>query len=206
MSSFTWRVRTTWSIVKKWSLRAITFSLLTSVAIRLAVEGMVVVPGRRGVESLVWPLVGGLTAITVAAVAGALLEAPELIAARPGWVQRTMFVALVAAIVAFGAAIGGPALGSTVRLRNDLCLLGLALGSATLLPRTAAWVPAAVVVVVIWFFGPSGGGHPPHAWAILLNDQRDATAWIVTSTTGIMGAFAFLWGRRGNARTKLLGL
>ena len=204
MRSLTWRARTFGSIVKRWSIRAILATTIVSIVIRRGVAGLVAVPGRQGVESLVWPLAGGLIAIVVAAVSGALFEVPELMAARPGVAQRATFIALTASNIALAAVLGGPASASMIRLRNDLGLLGLALASATLLPRVAAWFPPAVVIVVVWFFGPVGGGQPPHSWAVLLGGQRDAPAAIVTMTAGIGGVITFLSGRPGHARTWLL--
>ncbi len=194
MTSILDRGRTDLAIAKRWSVASIAASIAAAVLLRRTVGGLVVVPGRQGVESLVWPLAGGLVGVVVAAVAGALHELPERTAARPVRQQRLTFLATVVTLVVLGSLAGGPSNAATVRLRNDGCLLGIACGSAALLPRPAAWVPVAAVVTVTWFFGPVGGGHAPHSWALLLLPAGHVWAAAIAAAVTLCGLVVFVRG------------
>ena len=188
------RFRTDRAIAKRWSLASIIVSITAGVALRQFVGGFVAVPGRQGVESLVWPLAGGIVAVVVAAVAGALHELPERTAARSAVRQRLSFLAVVVTFVVIGSLAGGPTDVATARVRNDCCLLGIACGSAAALPRPAAWVPVAMIVTITWFFGPVGGGHAPHAWALLLQPPRHIAAATTAAVVTVCGLAVFVQG------------
>lgn len=195
------RARVGRAVAKRWSLTAIAVSVLMAAALRMLVGGLVAVPGRLGVQSLVWPLAGGIVAVVIAAVAGALHEVPERIAARPVVHQRLSFLAITCTLVLIGSLAAGPADVAAVRLRNDLALVGVACGSAAVLPRPAAWVPVAMIVTVTWFFGPTGGGHAPHAWAVLLQSTRSIAATVTGTVLALGGLLVFVLGVPG---TRLL--
>jgi len=161
------RLRTVRAIAKRWSLTSIVVAIAIGVVLRRLVAGLVTVPGRDGIQGLVWPLAGGIPAMVVAGAAGVLHEPPELLAGRPPVIQRGAFAALLAAGVVVGARLGGPTDLSPMRLRDDLALVGLGLGASIVLARATAWLAPAVVVVVTWFFGPGRVGSTA-GWAVLL--------------------------------------
>jgi hypothetical protein len=119
---------------------------------------------------------------------------PERAARRGVHGQRATFALLVALLFVLGAMCGGPAADLGVRLRDDLGLLGLALASAVLAARPAAWVPVACAAVTTWFFGPRGEGWPPRGWAVLLAGHGSRPAEVVLVTCALGGAALFVGG------------
>lgn len=181
------------AVAKRWSVASILTGITIAVILRKQIEGLVFVPGRNGIASLLWPLAGAIPAMVIAGAAGALHDRPEQVAKRSPICQRAGFVFLVMTLFAFGALISGPPgwLALRLRLRNDLGLAGFALGSAVLLDRSVAWIPTAAVTVIMWFFGPDFGGRIK-GWAVLLQPTGLSGPDGITAAIAVAGAMLFI--------------
>lgn len=181
------------AVAKRWTLPAIATSVVAAALLRNVIDGLVTVPGRGGIQSLVWPLAGGLPAMVVAGAAGSLLEAPELLARRsPSW-QRGVFVAVTVTGTVIAACLSSQLGHMPVTLRNDLLLLGSAWSASVLLSPGIAWIVPALIVVVTWFFGPGSTGSVA-AWAVLLHPIGSIVAGVVSAVVFSSGAVAFIGG------------
>jgi hypothetical protein len=185
--------RTIRAVAKRWSIATTVLGIVLAVLVRQGVAGLVAVPGRDGIDALVWPMAGAIPAMVIAGAAGALHEDPERLARRPAVHQRIAYVVLVVALVSTGAALGGPPAWRMMCVRNDLGLTGLGLGSAAVLGRTSAWLPPAVLAVVTWFFGPGPAGTVA-GWAVLLRPAGQHVPDVVCTALAITGTMLFLCG------------
>ena len=163
---------------------------LTIVGVR-CFRSAVEVPGRTGVNSLIWPLAPTCLALAVAVISSAGHRVPERLATRSGWSLRLRFIGLLAFIVATISLTAAPAEQAIVA-RNTAGLLGVALLSEAVLPVEAAWVPVALLATLTWFFGPVGGGRPSSAWAVLLHPSDDGLAQAAALVTGALGVALYL--------------
>jgi hypothetical protein len=195
------RVRGTlslWLVVARaWGGRQLAAGLALMAAMWVLPGSPVPVPGRGGIEAVVWPLAPTIVAAILAVVAAPATRDLELAAGRPIQLVKGGFVVagLAGCAIASMVAVVATPLGSTIIWRNDALLVGLALGSAALLRPTMSWAPPVLLSIVTWLLGPKLGGDVER-WAVLLHP---ADSWPAAAASAIMlvaGCLLFCLPRR----------
>lgn len=186
-------VRTAVLVARAWGLRQLGIALGGVVALSVAWQGPVSVPGRRDVAELIWPLAPCLFALVVPTVAARAHTDQERCAPRAGWARRLAFVAGLAAASLGLAGVLAAAHPFAVVARNALLLCGVSLAGTVLLSPSTRWIPASFYPIVSWLLGARSAGEPPAGWAVLLHEASSGAAAWTALTCFTAGAALYVW-------------
>lgn len=151
--------------------------------------GYLPVPGRHGVEALLWPAAPLIVTVPLLGMPRLWQRPLELTGSRP---LVTSAAWLLFSSTALGTLVSrlAPAGRQAVLDRNLLLLLGVA-SLSCLLPLTVIWLPPVTMVLLMWLIGTRAGGTAER-WALLfLPGGVDEAERIAAITFGI-GVAAFL--------------
>jgi len=185
---------------KAWHLIGLVVNVLALAAILAVVpRGVIAVPGRQDVSSVIWPLAPAVIAFWVPSVLNAAYITTHLSAPRSR--RSRLAVLVITCALVFAVLCFGPDRSLVPLIRNASFEIGLALMSCVFLPTWSAWIPVAFTPMVMWLMGTHAFG-PPSAWAILLAPRDDRWASLVSSFLLAIGSTMFvlrrepLWSRR----------
>lgn len=140
---------------------------------RMLPQRPVVVLGRDGVVSVVWPL--------APAVLAAMVPAATAFGSR--WLERTTGRTRVGlrlrsiglSGLASGVMIAGSPLDPAITARSVAVLLGVAYLAVAVLPSAVAWVPIVLYPMACWLLG-TRANEDHAAWAVPLRPIEDPAA------------------------------
>ncbi len=164
--------------------------LLATIAWLLVPERPIAVPGRQGVQSVLWPLVPTLTAMVLPSCLAHAYRDLELAAAKSHARQRGLFAVFALALTAIPC-VSGLRFDLGVALRNAALLSGLAFASTVIFPPRVAWMPPSFLPIITWLLGLKLGGVP-RPWAVLMQSGSSLPALLAAGTSLGAGLVLFV--------------